>query len=171
MEEMGGRCFVTTTRAVFVCQSWHLGRDLDSVGHGSARVLVGQVRWPWLASVSYASRSGAIDGLVELRCVQTGDRRETSVFLAMVPAPGVDVDTLVRTMVGAVRDDRLGYAGICPDRASDLGALEIPPASSRWRSVNLPGAYKRMTSTAAHGGHSATALSAWRYRLVERIHS
>ena len=171
MEEMSGRCVVTNTRAVFVCRSWHLGRDLDSAGQDRARVLVGQVRWPWLASVSYASRSRWMDGLLEFRCVQRFDRRDNSVFLALVPAPDVDVDALVHTIVAAARDDRLGHAGFCPEKASRLTGLEIPAASSCWKSVGLPGAYKRMASTAAHGGESAAALAEWRYRLVERIHS
>jgi hypothetical protein len=171
MEEMVGRCFVTNTRAVFVCHLWDLGGDVESATQQYAvTVLVGQVRWPWLASVSYASRAGCLDSMIELRCVQTDDRRETSVFLSLVPAPEVDVDRVVRTIVDKVRDDRLGHPALSDDSALRFGALDVPVACSRWKTVCLPGAYKRMASTAGHGGHSRATLSTWRFGLVDQIH-
>ena len=189
MEEMDGRCFVTTTRLVFVCDRWQFGGDLrsarrfvDGVPGGprggprgcrpsvlGPRVLVGQVRWPWLAEFTYSRASGCRDGLVELRCVQAERAQETSVFLSVVPTRHVDVDEVVHSIVDAARDDRMGHRELRADQASALGALEVPVARSRWATVRIPGAYKRMASTAANGGHSAVSLARWHDRLVDRI--
>ncbi len=193
MEEMDGRCFVTTTRFVFVCHRWDLGGDLrsarrarDGAADGQVdcssttrrrrpldlgpRLLVGQVRWPWLASLTYSRASGCRDSLVEMRCVQAGRGRETSVFLSMVPSSHDDVDDIVASIVHAVRDDRLGQRGLCPDTAAELRSIEAPAARSRWTTVGFPGAHKRMASTATHGGHSAVTLAPWQDRLVDHIH-
>lgn len=191
MEEMDGRCYVTTTRLMFVCHRWQLGGDLTSArrciqgvieprsGHAGTRsgqlldlgprLLVGQVRWPWLAEMVYARAAGCLDGLVELRCVQSGKERNTSVFLSLVPAPHVDVDAVASAIVDAARNDRLGHRCLCPDKAAELRAIDVPPASSRSTTVGLPGAYKRMASTAANGGHSAVSLAPCHDRLVDRI--
>jgi hypothetical protein len=190
MEDMDGRCLLTTTRLVFVCHRWRLGGDLRSArrsvesptDHPAAagtrrgglldlgpRLLVGQVRWPWLAELAYSQPSGRHDGLVELRCVQPDRQRETSIFLSLVPARHADVDATVRSIVGAVRHDRLGHRGLGPERASELRALEVPAAGAPWTTVRLPGAYKRMASTAANGGQSAVALAPWRDQLVDHI--
>ncbi len=189
MEEMDGRCFVTTTRLVFVCDRWQLGGDLRSARRFAdgapggprggdcgcrpsvlgPRVLVGQVRWPWLADFTYSRASGCLDGLIELRCVQNERAQETSVFLSLVPARHVDVDEVVCSIVDAARDDRLGHRELRPDQVSALGALEVPVARQRWTTVRMPGAYKRMASTAAKGGHSAVSLAPCHERLVDRI--
>lgn len=191
MEEMDGRCYVTTTRLVFVCHRWQLGGDLSSarrcvqgvIEHRSGqagtpvgqllglgpRLLVGQVRWPWLAEVVYSRAAGHLDGLVELRCVQSGTKRNTSMFLSLVPASVVDVDEIARSVVHAARDDRLGHHCLRPDKAAQLRDVDVPPASCCATTVGLPGAYKRMASTAANGGHSAVSLALCQERLVDRI--
>lgn len=190
MEEMDGQCLVTTTRLVFVCHRWELGGDLRSARRsmegtpcdplgGDARsrqlldlgrrLLVGQVRWPWLAELAYSRASRCADGLIEMRCVQAECSRETSMFLSLVPAPLVDVDEIVHSIVDAASHDRLGHGDFGPDKASELRTLVVPPADARWTTVVLPGAYKRMASTADHGGHSAVALAPWRDQLVDHI--
>ena len=132
-------------------------------------MLVGQVRWPWLAGLTYSRATASADGLVELRCVQAGRRAETNVFLSLVPTASTDVDGIVRSIVDAVRDDRLGHRSLCPVRAAELHAVEAPTAGCRWTDLELPGAYKRMASTAAHGGHSAVTLAPWQDRLIDCV--
>ena len=130
---------------------------------------MGQVRWPWLAELAYSRASKYIDGLIELRCVQVAAAQRSSVFLSLVPARRIDVDEIVCSIVDAARDDRLGHHGLGPDKAGDLRALQVPAAGRRWTTVQLPGACKRMASTAANGGRSAVALAAWRDQLVDHI--
>jgi hypothetical protein len=194
MEPMEGRCYVTTTRAVFVCHRWEHGGDLVSAMHAAGgefvgpseptgatakrtgtrcatTVLVGQVRWPWLASVSYMMGCSDLASLIEFRCVQGRDASEGSVYLSLIPPARVDVDSVVRTVLDCARDDRLGWPELCPAQAAELRELEIPVAGSRWRTLAVPGAYKRLATTAVYGGHSAVALSPWQGRLIDHIHA
>jgi len=191
MEVMDGRCFVTTTRLVFVCHRWQLGGDLSSArsffdgviddprddarertGRPLAlgpRLLVGQVRWPWLAGVVSARASRRSDGLIEMRCVQAEPARDTSVFLSLVPDPHVDVDDVVRSIVDAAREDRLGYRDLGPGELGEPSIAIVPSDASRWTTIPLPGAYDRRASTAANGGRSAVALAPWRHQLVDHL--
>ena len=103
-----------------------------------------------------------MESVVEFRCAQSDGSRTIDMFLSVVPAAGVDVDHVVRSVLDSVRSDRLAHDGLGPDAVLALSELEHDAADTCWRTVCLPGAYKRMASTAAHGGHSAATLFAWR---------
>ncbi len=161
IEELAGRCHLTTTRAVFVCRRWWPGEEVRST---TVRLLVGQVRWPWLTTLT-CSRS-----LIEFRCVQpVAGTRGTSNFLSMVPHPDVDVAEMARLIVDSVRDDRLGHPGLSDERAAALRQVDVGAVTAGRTTIKLPGAYKRLASTAMYGGRSATSLAPWRDRMVDLL--
>lgn len=168
MDDLVGRCSITTTRAVFVCQQWWPGRAGTDC---SKRVLVGQVRWPWLATLAFSRPSRLLDGLIEFRCVQSTEHHPGhNVFLALAFGADVDVDDVVHGIVDAVRRDRVGHPGFCPIEAAHLQQLQVPRARRRWTTLPLAGAYERMASTAANGGVSAATLEPWRDRLIDPLY-
>ena len=193
-----GRCFVTNTRAVFVCHPWELGGDLGSAtaestdgsdGSGTT-TMVRPVRAPASGGIRLCARRPGALAVARQRVVSpaAGDAStawsscgacrpatevQTSVFLSMVPARDVDVDPeRSASIVDMVCDDRLGHHGSsATTTSSGLGALDVPAAGSCWQTVCLPGGVQ------AHGVHRRTMAATRRRRsgrggigLVDQIH-